>query len=197
RRVVMTRIRSPHALASAVALLMLVAGAQPVRAADQTVPGAGNAEAIALAGTSPLVASARRTLRSHAERIRNAALRSNTIDALDNPHTCVQHRAGLSDADKDAILQGLIANGLINLADGANITGGAKAGVFPPVLRDGTACPKLPQRFFSAPGSVYGGHPSHPGRPPIRQTANMLSDEKLATRHPRGYRDCRRERPPR
>src|SRR5215471_5309077 len=182
----MTRMRSLCTLVPAVASLTLGA-AQPVRAADQTVPGAGNAEAIALASASPLVTSARRTLRGHAERIRNAALRTNTLDAIDNPRTCVQHRAGLSDADKDAIVQDLVAQRLINLADAASIVGGAKAGVFPPVLRDGTGCPQLPQRFFSAPGSVYGGHHSYPGGLPVHETANMLSDQSLAGWYRRVY----------
>ena len=81
-------------------------------------------------------------------------MRSETLDALENPKTCVTHRANLTDAQKDAIVQTLLNQGLLDLTDAASIQGGAKAGVFPPVLSDGASCPQLPQPFFSAPGST-------------------------------------------
>ena len=103
-------------------------------AADQTVPGAGNANAAVLARRSPIVQSAFGFLLNQAGRIKDPALRKQTLDAIGNPHTCVTHRANLTDAKKDAIVQTLITEGLLNPADAAGIQGGAKAGVFPPVL---------------------------------------------------------------
>src|SRR6516164_5309704 len=120
-------------------------------AQNQTVPGAGNQNAVDLSSKSPLVQSAYRFLISQAERIQDAKLRHETLDAITNPATCVQHRAGLTDSDKNKILQSLITAGLVNVNDAASFPGGLKAGVFPPVLNDGSACPHLPQAFFSAP----------------------------------------------
>lgn len=126
---------------------------QPAPAADQTVPGAGNAAAMALSSKSPMVQSAKEFLLGRINLIDNSAIRAITLDAIANPTTCATHRAGLKDSDKDAILQTLIAAGLVDERDDAAFPGGLKAGVFPPLLEDGSACPKLPQTFFSAPGS--------------------------------------------
>jgi hypothetical protein len=109
------------------------------------------------------------------------------MDAIANPDTCIQHRAGLTDADKARILQSLISAGLINVNDGAAIPGGAKAGVFPPVLDDGSACPHLPQRFSSAPGSAFHGHHSYPGGLPIHESNNDVADVNLAHEYRRVY----------
>src|SRR5215470_14498279 len=113
---------------------------------DQAKPGAGNAAAIALARKSPIVSSAYEFLQSQSRRIRDAKLRTETLDAIGDS-TCVRHRANLTDAQKDAILQKLLAQGLVNPADAASIQGGLKAGVFPALIDDGTSCPKLPQKF--------------------------------------------------
>jgi len=156
-------------------------------AQDQTTPGAGNQNAINLSSKSPLVQSAYRFLIRQAERIDDAKLRKETLDAIANPNTCVQHRAGLSDADKNKILQNLTTAGLINVNDGASFPGGAKAGVFPPVLNDGSACPHLPQAFFSAPGSVFHGHHSYPGGLPIHEANNDTADVNLASEYRRVY----------
>src|SRR5262245_12848733 len=120
------------------------------RADDQTKTGAGNSAAIALAKKSPLVLSAHDFLLEQASHIRDAKLRNETLDALGNEDTCIRHRASLSDAQKDAIVQTLLAQGLVNPSDAAGIQGGTKAGVFPAVVDDGTACPRLPQPFISA-----------------------------------------------
>ena len=121
---------------------------------DQTKPGAGNAAAIALAKKSPIVQSAYQFLLSQAARIQHATLRKQTLDALGDP--CIRHRANLGEAQKDAIVRTLVSQGLVNPANAATITGGVKAGIFPPVLNDGSACPRLPQAFFSA----LAAHPS-------------------------------------
>jgi hypothetical protein len=119
-------------------------------------------------------------LLSQAAKIKDAKLRKETLDALgDNP--CVRHRANLTDAQKDAILATLIAQKLVNPADAASIVGGAKAGVFPALVNDGTACPQLPQKFFSAPGSTsVFGHHSYPGGLPIHESNNETADVHLA-----------------
>lgn len=153
-------------------------------AADQTVPGAGNANAAALARRSPIVQSAFNFLLSQAGRIKDPVLRKQTLDAIGNAHTCVTHRANLTEAKKDAIVQTLINQGLLNPADAAGIQGGAKAGVFPPVLNDNTACPQLPQPFISAPGSTFPfGHHSYPGGLPVHESNNDVADVNLVNEY--------------
>jgi hypothetical protein len=161
-------------------LCFALTSSNPVFAQDQTVPGAGNQNAVNLSGKSPLVQSAFHFLISQAEKIDDARLRKETLDAISNPDTCVQHRAGLTDSEKNQILQSLITAGLVNVNDGAAFPGGLKAGVFPPVLGEGSACPHLPQRFFSAPGSVFHGHHSYPGGLPVHEANNDTADVNLA-----------------
>jgi len=107
-------------------------------------------------------------------------LRKETLDALgDDP--CVRHRANLTDAQKDALIATLVAQKLVNAADAASITGGVKAGIFPALVDDGTACPKLPQKFFSAPGSTsVFGHHSYPGGLVVHESNNDVADVHLA-----------------
>jgi hypothetical protein len=177
-------MKLPHyLLVPGLCLALLV----PALAQNQTVPGAGNQNAIDLSSRSPMVQSAFQFLIEQAKRIDDAELREETLDAISNPDTCVRHRAGLSDADKDRILQSLISAGLVNPADGAGIPGGLKAGVFPPLLNDGSACPHLPQRFFSAPGSVFGGHHSYPGGLPVHESNNDTADVDLANEYRKIY----------
>src|SRR6266568_723585 len=156
----------------------------PARAQDQTVPGAGNATAIALSNKSPMVQSAKEFLLRNIKRIDDASVRAITLDAIANPTTCVAHRAGLKENDKNAILQNLITARLVDVRDNSNFPGGLKAGVFPPLLDDGESCPKLPQTFFSAPGSFFGGHHSYPGGLPVHESFNDVSNLNLA----KGYR---------
>ena len=163
-----------------IGLCFTVAASILGQAQNQTIPGAGNQNAIALSNKSPLVQSAYLFLVHQAERIADPKLRKETLDAIANPNTCVQHRAGLTDADKSKLLQQLITAGLINVNDGNNFPGGLKAGVFPPVLDEGTMCPHLPQRFFSAPGSVFHGHHSYPGGLPVHESNNDTADVNLA-----------------
>jgi hypothetical protein len=110
-----------------------------VAAGDQTKTGAGNPAAIALAKKSPMVSSSFAFLLSQAARIKDAMLRKETLDALGNPHTCIQHRANVTDAQKSAIVQTLISDSLLNPADSAAIQGGARAGVFPEETANGPA----------------------------------------------------------
>jgi hypothetical protein len=165
----------------------------PAVADDQTLPGARNADADALAKKSPMVRSAYSFLQSQASRIKNDKLRKKTLDALGNPDTCIQHRKNLTDAQKVTIAQTLIAQGLVNPADAASIVGSVKAGVFPPVLNDGTNCPKLPQPIFSAPGSTsVFGHHSYPGGLVIHESNNDVADVHLADEYRQVYGHAKR-----
>jgi hypothetical protein len=174
-------------LGFAASIVTILSLTQSAMAADQTVPGAGNAAAEALANRSPIVRSARWFLSARAASLHDAQLRDATVDALDNPNTCIRHRAGMTDAKKAATLATLRAAGLLDPADDATFPGGLKAGVFPPVLADGSACPKLPQSFFSAPGSVFGGHHSFPGGLAVHESLNDVSDTSLGAAYRRVY----------
>lgn len=160
-------------------------------AQTQTTPGAGNAAAVAIASKSQMVHSAMAFLVDQAMSLTDSKLRSETLDALTNPSTCVQHRAGVDDATKNAILQKLIAERLVNVSDDATFPGGLKAGVFPPLVNDGSACPQLPQPFFSAPGSVFHGHHSYPGGLPIHESNNDVADVHLAAEYRSVYGSSR------
>jgi hypothetical protein len=149
-------------------------------AADQTQPGAGNTAAAQLAQQSPLVQSAMEFLIQQAVQIQDAKLRAATLDILTNPHSCAHHRIGLgSESAKTAIVQQLLAEGLINVDDAAKAVGGINAAVLPPVQQANTACPQLPQPFYSAPGSAFGGHHSYPGGLPVHESNNDRSDLEL------------------
>jgi hypothetical protein len=161
-------------------ILLLLPIATAVYAADQTLPGAGNALAEKIAASSQLVQSAKQTLLDNARQIRNSSIRTTTLDAIANRSTCIAHRVGVNEAKKDAIVQSLISAGLVNPADAAGITGGVKAGVFPPVADESTNCPHLPLSFDAAPGSAFHGHHSYPGGLPIHVANNDQSDINFA-----------------
>src|SRR5215475_3374102 len=109
-RITITTIRA----AAAAGLCLLATGA---RAADQTIPGAGNAAAAALSGQSPMVQSAFDALITHVHEIRDAHLRATTLDAITNRWTCVAHRANVNAATKAAIVAQLLSEGLVSAAD--------------------------------------------------------------------------------
>jgi hypothetical protein len=149
-------------------------------AAQQSTPGAGNANAVALSQKSPIVQSAFRFLLSQSRGLHDANLRRQTLDAIGNAKTCVQHRAGVTPDKKAALLQQLRDAGLVDPNDDPTFPGGLMAGVFPPLVNDGSSCPQLPQAFYSAPGSVFGGHHSYPGGLPVHESNNDISDVNLA-----------------
>ena len=153
----------------------------------QTTPGAGNAAAIQIAKNSPLVNSAYNFILNQVDQLQGDSLRVQTYDAIANPDTCILHRANLTLARKQAIVQELLAAGLLNKNDDATFPGGLLAGVFPPVLKDGTACPQLPQRFWSAPGSSFGSHHSYPGGLPVHESNNDTADINLAEEYRNVY----------
>lgn len=167
--------------------LSLFVSTKPAFSADQTVPGGGNETAITLSKKSPLVQSATKLITEQVEQIKNAKLRSETLDAVSNPATCIRHRVGVNDEVKTAILQTLRQAGLVDPKDDTTFPGGLKAGIFPPVLEDGSQCPKLPQTFFSAPGSSFGSHHSMPGGLAVHEIFNDFSGLDLASNYRRVY----------
>jgi hypothetical protein len=171
----------------AIVSLLSAGTARTAHAVDQTVPGAGNAQAAQVAGSSALVQSARRFIARRIDDIQDRKLAANVRDLVENRNVCVRHRAGETAASKQAIVDALTAGGLIAPADGAAFPGGALSGVLPPVLNAGSACPHLPQPFFSAPGSVFGGHHSYPGGLPIHESFNDVSDTSFAANYRRIY----------
>ena len=164
-----------------------ILSAQTATGPDQTKTGAGNAQAAAIALNSPMVQSSYRFLQTQTNRIQDYYTRAITIDAITNPGVCVQSRANLTAAQKSAILQNLIDRQLINPPDAASINGGALAGVFPPLVNDGTACPTLPQPIYSAPGSTFGGHHGFPGGLMVHETANSQHSMSLTNDYRRVY----------
>jgi len=169
------------------ALIAMLAMPLATQAFAQEGVGAGNATAAKLASASPLVRSAHAQLLLHARTIGDERVRRETLDALGNPQTCVRHRAGVKAETKTRILQQLLDAGLYTEADAAKFPGGALAGIFPPVGRDGSACPELPQPFLSAPGSTFGGHHSYPGGLSVHEHLNELNDLHLASAYRQNY----------
>jgi len=171
----MRGFRVPAVLAAGGLMMSLAAVA-----ADQTQVGAGNARAEQIGAESPLVQSAKHLLIENAKRIEDRKLRETTLDAFNNPRTCVAHRIGVSDAVKDAIIAQLEQAGLVNPADAASITGGIKAGIFPPIRAENSACPQLPLTFDATPGSNFGGHHSYPGGLAVHESFNDQSSINFA-----------------
>lgn len=179
--------KSQFLLACAVTLCGVSTLPSSAHADDQTKTGAGNQAAIKLARKSPVVQSAYDFLIDQAYRLRDEKLRRETVDAL-NDETCVRHRANLSDAEKNEIVQQLLSAGLLNPSDAASIQGGVSAGVFPALIDDNTSCPKLPQKFWSSPGSVsLTGHHSYPGGLVVHESNNDISDIHLADQYREVY----------
>jgi hypothetical protein len=171
------------------AIVSLVSGGltSAARAADQTVPGAGNDDAARLASSSALVQSARQLISNRISRIGDRTLARNVYELVENRQVCIRHRTAETAASKQAIVDKLSAAGLYAAADAAVFPGGALSGVLPPVLDAGSACPHLPQPFFSAPGSVFGGHHSYPGGLAIHESFNDISDTSFAANYRRVY----------
>jgi hypothetical protein len=172
-------------LASLPLILCVLAGA--AQADDNAAPGAGNALAIEISSKSALVSSAKAFIDQHIGEIRDDKLRTATADAIDNPGTCIRHRAGLDSITKARIIETLKAEGVVDPEDDKRFPGGLTAGVFPAVKGDGTDCPQLTQTFTSAPGSVFGGHHSYPGGLPVHEAFNLSSAISLADNYRRAY----------
>src|SRR5579872_81380 len=182
-----------HGAVTLFAVLLSGAGAN---AADQTQIGAGIARAQQIGSTSALVESAVDLLARNAQQIQDHELRDVTLDSFLNPNTCIRHRANVNDATKAQIINTLEAQGLVNPADAAAITGSVKAGVFPPVIHDGSACPTLPMTFRATPGSNFGGHHSYPGGLAVHESFNDQSAINFADTYRGEYAHLGPERLP-
>ncbi len=168
-------------LAFAVSAAALAIAAAPALAADAPAMGPWNAGATKVAEGSPLAKSALAFIKLEAAKIGNEALRKATEDAAFNAETCIKHRIGMDDAKKQAILDKLKGEGLIDETEAGRIPGGLLAGIFPPLRDEASACPKLPQPYIAAPGSVFGGHHSQPGGLAEHVAVNLTSAVNLAT----------------
>jgi hypothetical protein len=90
-----------------IAIVTLLSGelSTAARAADQTVPGQGNANAARLALSSALVQSARQFIAGRIDQIRGHKLAKNVHEQDRN--VCIRHRAGETAASKQAIIDAL------------------------------------------------------------------------------------------
>ena len=175
----------PHTLVRTLALVLATSALVPAAsAADQTVPGAGNANASQLVARTPRVIEAHRFLVDNATRIQDAKLRAATLDLLRNPGFCITSRVGVGDTTKASMIAALVTAGLVNSADDATFPGGLKAGVFPAILDEGSACPHMPMAFDAAPGSAFTSHHGYPGGLPIHEANNLRAALGLTA----GYR---------
>src|ERR1700675_1996538 len=102
----------------------------------QTAPGAGNQTAQKIAAASEMAQSAYRFIIAQSQQLSDPHLLAQTYEALANPQTCLAHRANLNAAQRQTIVNNLLAAGLLNPADDASFPGGLINGVFPPVLND-------------------------------------------------------------
>ncbi len=153
----------------------------------QPVIGKGNARALAIAKKSPLIQSNFLLLKTNVLKIKNKELRKTTMDAINNPRTILKHRAGLSLIDKISIIQELIRNNLVDTADEKLFPGGLMAGIFPPVLNDGTSSASVPQPFEAAPGSIWGDHHSYPGGLVMHESFTQVAAISLGQGYKRVY----------
>lgn len=153
----------------------------------QNVPGAWNPKAIELSRGSAVVQSAYRFLIRQAKTIKDPKLREETLDAITNTGTCIRHRVRLREAEQTRILQSLVNARLVDVKDDVTFPGGLRAGIFPPVLDEGSQCPQLPQTFFSAPGSYFRGHHSHPGGLVVHAANNEMASLNWANQYRRLY----------
>lgn len=163
---------------------ILWAGA--AHAADQSQPGGGNADALRIASGSQVAVAAQRYTVEMARSLHSSHLRHETIDALD-PYTCVHHRVGIGAPEKKAILANLVSAGFVSASDAAGWGPGAINGVFPPVVNDGGACPRLPQPYLSAPGGGFHGHHSYPGGLVVHTAMNTRIAHSLAVDYAENY----------
>jgi hypothetical protein len=165
----------------------MAAASAPLFAADQTLPGVGNAAADQVAASSRRVQEAHAFLVASAKRIHDRALRTATLDLLENRGFCVSSRAGVDAAKQDQIIAKLLAAGLLNAADDATFPGGLKAGVFPAIADVGTPCPHMPMSFDAAAGSSFTSHHGYPGGLPIHEANNLRAGLGLADGYRRNY----------
>src|SRR5579862_4799671 len=148
---------------------MQAIGAQPLPPAPRLTPEDA-------ARHSPLVARAYSALQRDARRITDRRLRTETLDAITNPSTCVRHRRNLHTADRQRIFEQLRTNGLLVGSDSTQMF----RGVFPPLRNDEGECPRLREAFNYAPG---GAHHDYPGGLAVHEAYNLGVALDLAHRN--------------
>ena len=178
----------PPSVLSRLAAAALAAMTFGAGAADQTVPGAGNARAIEIAAASPRVQEAHAFLVRQARTIKNGVLREATLDLLQNRNFCVMTRLGVDAAKKSMLLDALKIAGFVNPTDDASFPGGLVTGVFPPVIDAATKCPHLPMTFDAAPGSSFTSHHGYPGGLSIHEANNLRAGLGLVDGYRKNYR---------
>jgi len=117
-------------------------------------------------------------LRAAAGGLTEEQLRNETVAAL-QPHPCVRHRMGLTQAGETRVLQQLRAEGLLPPPVEASQAEQQRRTVFPP-LGDGEACPPLPQPISVAPGGNAGSHHDWPGGLVAHEAFNLRAGMALA-----------------
>jgi hypothetical protein len=132
----------------------------------------GNSAARDIAKAAPAIQSAYKSLSEAAGRLAEPSLSSTTQNGLQDG-TCIFHRAGLRDIDKDAILDHLVEAGWLNAPEDDQARAELIKGVFPKVLKDGTACPQLPQPVWAAPGGNNASHHDWPGGLVVHEAFNL------------------------
>ena len=126
--------------------LFLIALSIPAVIPAEAQTGAGNGNAIALAQKSPAVQTAYNYLIGQAQELQDTSLRTQTLDAITNRSTCVLHRANVSPALQQTILNQLLAAGLVDPNDNATFPGGLIAGVFPAISTTAPPAPGFRRR---------------------------------------------------
>jgi hypothetical protein len=162
------------------ALLLLPTGAHGQASPDAAM--------LQVAERSPLFQQARRTVIKAIDSLGDAEARRLTRAALLAPDDCVQHRVGLDLARQRQIVEALVARGFLD--ENHRTSAGmeeAREMLFPPLLEDREACPRLATPVLTAPGGNSGSHHSWPGGLAEHIATNLASGTALI----RAYRSER------
>jgi hypothetical protein len=93
----------------------------------------------------------------------------------------------LDATQKQTILASLVTAGFVSASDATGWGAGAINGVFPPLIDDGSACPRLPQPYLASPGSGFHGHHSYPGGLVVHTAMNTRTARSLASNYADNY----------
>lgn len=171
-------------LVGALAVCLFVRPSQSGFAAEPSPSreNVGNLRAQEIAQRSAMVQSAFRFLRKTAQKISDPALRRKVFDLLDNPAPTF-YLASPTPAEKQKVVQALLARGFVKARDDRFSESGVIAGVFPPVAD----ARQSPQPFWAAPGSSYDSHHSYPGGLVLHEAFNLRSALSLAANYRAQY----------
>ena len=131
--------------------LSALAKAPAIKASKASLAECMNMNPIAMSENSPFIKPAYDTLLKTAGEIQNAALRSATLEILQNPAPTLMELYP-NDGAKEAVKQKLVAAGYLKSTN-------AYDDFLPPC----TSTKKAVIPFYSAPGSGYYSHHSYPG----------------------------------